>query len=169
LTLRGGVRKDVRVTLADEAVSLWDVDEADRFAKLAFRYPDLLTHEEQVRWKLVRENGALWQGHHCSPPSNAWQWTVDEQSFLFDRLRAYWPAFCSVAETGTGHEALPKWNKTAPFDFSNLKPKVGESTGPRRVFAESPTPQTARQTPTAPAQPPTPLEGSDDLGDDVSS
>ena len=39
---------------------LWDVDDADRFAKLALRYPQLLTHEEQVRWKFIREAYPLW-------------------------------------------------------------------------------------------------------------
>jgi hypothetical protein len=38
--------------LAPRPSDLWDVDEAERFAKLALGYPHLLTHEEQVRWKL---------------------------------------------------------------------------------------------------------------------
>jgi len=42
-------------SLADEAFELWDVDEADRFVKLALRYPELLTHEEQIRWKIIQE------------------------------------------------------------------------------------------------------------------
>src|SRR3984893_10930000 len=41
---------------ASVAAELWDVDEPDRFAKLALRYPDMLTHDEQILWKLVREN-----------------------------------------------------------------------------------------------------------------
>ena len=44
-------------TFADVASELWDVDECDRFAKLALSYPDLLDHEEQRLWKLIRENG----------------------------------------------------------------------------------------------------------------
>ena len=32
---------------------LWDVDEIDRFTALAFHFPELLTHEEQVLWKLI--------------------------------------------------------------------------------------------------------------------
>jgi hypothetical protein len=47
-------------TIGGEAESLWDVDEADRFAKLALRYPHLLTHEEQVLWKLIGETSMLW-------------------------------------------------------------------------------------------------------------
>ena len=40
-------------SIANEAEYLWDVDEADRFAKLARRYPHLMSHDEQVRWKLI--------------------------------------------------------------------------------------------------------------------
>ena len=41
------------VSLADIGNYLWDVDESDRFLKLAIGFPTLLTHEEQVIWKLV--------------------------------------------------------------------------------------------------------------------
>ena len=41
-------------TLKDVANALWDVDETDRFVKLALHYPDLLGHEEQRLWKLIR-------------------------------------------------------------------------------------------------------------------
>lgn len=100
------------ITLAGEVSNLWDVDDADRFAKLALRYPELLTHEEQVRWKLVRENGFLWKGSYRAGPRKEWAWTVDESSLLFVRLRQHWIAFCGVADTGSGHELLPKWDKT---------------------------------------------------------
>lgn len=47
-------------SIREESEYLWDVDEADRFAKLALRYPHLLTHEEQVVWKFIRETFTLW-------------------------------------------------------------------------------------------------------------
>ena len=47
-------------SIRDEAEALWDVDEADRFAKLALSYPHLLTHDEQVLWKFIRESYPLW-------------------------------------------------------------------------------------------------------------
>jgi hypothetical protein len=99
------------VSLSTEAEELWDVDEADRFARLALRHPDLLTHEEQVLWKLVRENGALWRGNWSSN-TREWTWTVAEQFLLFAKLREYWPAFSKVAESGTGHSELPDWVRT---------------------------------------------------------
>lgn len=97
--------------LADEAEALWDVDDADRFAKLAIRHPDLLTHEEQVLWKLVRENGLLWRGGY-SGADREWTWTVREESLLFDRLRQHWATFSSVADGSANAKDLPTWVKT---------------------------------------------------------
>jgi hypothetical protein len=92
-----GYNNDSGSTVSDDAESLWDVDDADRFAKLALRYPDLLTHEEQKRWKLIRENGYLWRGRYGS--DDKWGWTVKEQSLMLDRLREYWDRFCAVVGT----------------------------------------------------------------------
>lgn len=98
------------ISLADEASELWDVDESDRFAKLALRHPELLTHEEQIRWKLIRENGSLWRGTFLGA-NKVWSWVVREDSLLFDRLRKYWSAFCNVADGGNADQ-LPTWPKT---------------------------------------------------------
>lgn len=100
-------------TIGNEAEFLWDVDDADRFAKLALRYPHLLSHEEQVRWKLIRENGYLWKGSYFTN-SGEWVWTVEEGKLIFPRLRQHWIAFCGVADSGTGHHTLPTWAKTDP-------------------------------------------------------
>ena len=115
-------------SLADEVANLWDVDEADRFAKLALRYPELLTHEEQVRWKLIRENGFLWKGgfRSGSGPRKEWAWSVKEHALLFARLRKHWAAFCSVAETGVGQESLPTWTKVeGGHDSSSAREQTG--------------------------------------------
>ena len=94
--------------LADEAEALWDVDEADRFARLALRHPDLLTHDEQILWKLVRENGYLWRGNY-GRVDRKFNWTVDESSLMFERLRQHWAKFCAVADGAEGAEMLPTW------------------------------------------------------------
>lgn len=101
------------VSLADESANLWDVDEADRFAKLALGHPDLLTHEEQIRWKLIRENGWVWTGHYVGRDKE-WTWDVQESSLRFERLRQHWSAFCAAADNGTGQADLPKWQRTQP-------------------------------------------------------
>lgn len=99
-------------TLADEADYLWDIDEADRLVKLALRYPHLLTHEEQILWKLIRENGRLWRGSY---KPTEWKWTVDESSIVWERLRADWPTFVAVASGEKDATSLPTWPKTKPI------------------------------------------------------
>lgn len=97
-------------TIADQAANLWDVDESDRFAKLALRYPYLLTHEEQIVWKLIQENGHFWLGRYAGP-EDEWTWRVDEQTLIFDRLREYWNKFIAVAQGKADKSTLPSWRK----------------------------------------------------------
>jgi predicted transcriptional regulator len=103
---------DSGTTVADDAELLWDVDDAERFVKLALRYPELLTHEEQKRWKLIRENGFLWRGRFGS--NDEWEWTIKEQSLILSRLREHWDRFCAVARAEEQASVLPSWASTKP-------------------------------------------------------
>lgn len=97
-------------TLWNEADALWDVDESDRFTKLALRHPDLLTHEEQILWKLLRENGLLWKGRYDR--NGEWQWTVSESSMVVDNLRKHWDTFkAAAAGDAEAKKILPTWVK----------------------------------------------------------
>jgi hypothetical protein len=102
------------ITLGEEAPNLWDVDDSDRFAKLALRYPDLLTHEEQVRWKNIRECGYLWRGAFSKSHPYEWKWDVEEGSLCFERLRDHWNAFAAVARGEAPTSTLPTWTKVDP-------------------------------------------------------
>ncbi|MDO9011635.1 MAG: hypothetical protein Q7U78_07475 [Gallionella sp.] len=124
-----GYNGDIDVYVGAEAAILWDVDDSDRFAKLAVRYPDLLTHEEQILWKLIKENGLLWRGNWRGS-NGEFQWKVEESSLIFERLRDHWEIFNKVASGESPKSALPTWNKiqTAsekkpevknPFDFDD--------------------------------------------------
>jgi len=75
-------------SIADEAINLWDVDEPDRFIKLAFNNPDLLTHDEQVLWKLIQENGHLWHGYYDS--NGKWKWQISRETINYKALREDW-------------------------------------------------------------------------------
>lgn len=97
-------------SFSDQASALWDVDEPDRFAKLALKYPDLLDHEEQRIWKLIQENGLVWRGSH-SGPGGEWKWQVWEEKLIWDRLREHWETFRDVARRDKPPSALPKWQK----------------------------------------------------------
>jgi hypothetical protein len=121
--LRGSV--GCNETIGSEAEYLWDVDEADRFAKLALRYPHLLTHEEQVVWKLLRENGTLWKGNF-DKATEEWVWSVKEQNLIFDRLREHWTTFNAVVQGEAERSSLPKWSTTKPEQSSGIDDKDEE-------------------------------------------
>ena len=104
-----GGQNDTKV--ADVANSLWDVDDSDRFAKLAIRYPEMLTHEEQTLWKFIRENGSLWKGRY-DKTSSEWTWRIEESSLVIERLREHWELFNQVAKGEVDKAELPTWVKT---------------------------------------------------------
>lgn len=39
----------------------WDVEDADRFVKLAYYYPKLLTYDEEKLWKIIQEYEPFWR------------------------------------------------------------------------------------------------------------
>ncbi len=81
-------------TLADEASKLWDVDEADRLAKLAMNYPGLLTHDEQAIWKLIIENDAFWDSSY----STKWDSMMMEKKIKYRLIRELWDTLKAVAK-----------------------------------------------------------------------
>jgi hypothetical protein len=87
--------------IASQSAELWDVDEPDRFAKLAIRYPEMLTHDEQVLWKLVRDNNAMWYRDDNE------NWSREESLLNFERLRQHWSNFKKVAQGDLPKSTLP--------------------------------------------------------------
>jgi hypothetical protein len=98
-------------SIADEAAELWDVDEQDRFARLALMHPDLLTHDEQVLWKLIRETGHLWLGHYDD--EEQWSWNVRKESLIYERLREHWDDLRKVARGEQSRDTLPTVGQTS--------------------------------------------------------
>lgn len=99
------------ISIGTMADGLWDVDEADRLAKLAMQFSELLTHDEQVLWKLIRENGTLWKGRYEPKNDGAWTWQITPSALCYDRLRQHWETFKAVAEGKADRNALPSWPK----------------------------------------------------------
>lgn len=111
-----GYDGDHNRSIGNEAPYLWDVDDADRFAKLGLRYPELLTHEEQVIWKLIKESGYFWYGDW---QDGIFEWRVEEDSFIFERLREHWDTVKKVASEERPKSDLPSWNKYKKDDDIN--------------------------------------------------
>jgi hypothetical protein len=114
--------------LMDAAPRLWDPDEADRFARLALYYPDILTYDEQVLWKLIEECEALWlvdlekrKGYRASSV---------EDWLLYPALRKHWEALKKVANGDADRSILPE-PEEAHESRSIYERKMRESFGPR--------------------------------------
>jgi hypothetical protein len=100
------------VMLNEKASYLWHVDEPDRLVALALIAPALMTHEEQLIWKVVRENGYLWRGHYDT--NDEWTWTIADTKLLRERLREKWEILKAVALGERSRDDLPSWAKTRP-------------------------------------------------------
>ena len=103
IVLRQGTEE---TTLGREAEVLWDTDEADRLAKLGQKYPELLTHYEQVLWKLIRENPLFWDVRGADPDDRFWH-------LNFESLRDCWDALNRVASGEADKSILEEWDKMA--------------------------------------------------------
>lgn len=100
VNLQEGEHFNENISVADEAQRLWDVDEAERFIRLAISYPDLLTHEEQERWKMLADSDLL--GPAKYRPSNGsivWNIALLEDT-IFPVVRRHWPELIAAHEGG---------------------------------------------------------------------
>jgi hypothetical protein len=97
--------KDPQVRSLMEQTELWDVFEPDRFVKLALHHPELLTHHEQIVWKLIQENEVVWKHQYDNDGDPVW--AVQESEVLWRTLRKYWEVFNKVARGELPISALP--------------------------------------------------------------
>ncbi|BBL75745.1 hypothetical protein [Methylomagnum ishizawai] len=95
------------VTLEQEINRLWDVDPSERFARLAILYPELLTTEEQERWKLLTDSLLFSPAKSRDRTGgNSWDWPMLEDR-VFPMLRKLWPDFIKAWDKGK--EEQRKW------------------------------------------------------------
>lgn len=111
-----------KITLSQEAQTLWDTDESDRIAKLALTYPELLTYDEQIVWKVIKECGYLWKGKFDK--QGYWTWELKPESLIFSRLRESWDIFKQVANGEADKSELPSWDeyKTQTLGTKDIVP-----------------------------------------------
>ena len=83
----------VQIEEADRQFRLWDVDPAERLAKLALLSPEILSPDEQIVWRLIRDTRWLWSEQR--DPEQPWNWldgagalNIRAASMNWSRLRA---------------------------------------------------------------------------------
>ena len=138
-----GYNGDDSVSLKDEESRLWDVDQSERAARLAILYPDLLTHEEQERWKMLTDSQLLAPALRRKQGNRLWDWAVLED-IVFPMLRRHWGALLAAHEAGI--EASRKW-------VTDIQERIAAGT----IYAKS-------ASATATSRPST---GFDDMDDDI--
>ena len=109
-----GYNNDRDESVADEAEHLWDVDEAERFMRLAIYYPDLLSHQEQEIWKLVHDSHLLMPALSRENGRLQWNHTVLAEE-VFPAIRRRWPELMAAYETGSS-SARSEWAERAKAD-----------------------------------------------------
>ena len=89
----------------DAANQVWDVDDADRFAKMAMNYPNLLNHNEEKVFKIAKEHGYFWRGKKGK--DGEWVWKTLYENFIFERFREAWETVQKVASGELTKDQLP--------------------------------------------------------------
>ena len=112
----------VSVVDADRTQHLWDVYEPDRVARLALNQSDLLTHEEQIIWKLVSECPFFWRGRSAG----IFRVTIDlePQTLRWMELRKHWLLIRAVANGTRSPDDLPSGG---PLVDDESEPTEGKS------------------------------------------
>jgi hypothetical protein len=148
VTLHESAGQDDRsVSVADES-RLWDIDEAERFARIAIQYPELLTYEEQKLWKAVWDSGLL-TGARCWSDEYGggafWDWSFLER-VTFPLLRQYWKELKEASESEDAAcsawikkmRMFKPWLESYPQDkFEKNLPKWKEIISSGRQTAEN--------------------------------
>ena len=88
------------VSVSDLAEVLWDVDEPDRFVALAARFPEMLTHDEQLLWKtLLKFDAEIIQVRkEAQDIKNKWLIELEENVQKSALLHDHWDDIKAVAK-----------------------------------------------------------------------
>ena len=87
-------------TVANVATQLWALDEPDRLRNLATHYPELLSYDEQLVWRVICEHSTYNSG------TKRISRFADEKLFDAALVRACWPEIKAFALEGGTLEKL---------------------------------------------------------------
>jgi len=103
---------------------IWDVEESQRFIRLAFYCSQLLNHDEDFLFSLIKKNGYFWHGTWTKNPAQTekvgneenlegaalkWTWETSLDSVIFFRVKEYWGILNEVSTGEAEPKELPNW------------------------------------------------------------
>lgn len=74
-------------SIADVVEQVWSTDPVRRFARLAFHYPHLLSHDEQRLFELVSGCAPFWKGQW---EGDYWVWHIEPSSLILSAVEDHW-------------------------------------------------------------------------------
>lgn len=87
-------------TVADATAQLWALDEPDRLIKLAANYPDLLSYDEQLIWRVICDHSTF------NKDTKRVSRFKDKKDIYVNLVRDCWPEIKAYALDGGTKEAL---------------------------------------------------------------
>jgi hypothetical protein len=122
-----GYQGDDSIMLKEMEQKLWDVDESERFVRLAIHCPELLTHEEQERWKLLSDSQLLSPAMSRNNGDRVWNWAKLED-VVFPVLRRAWNSLLVAHEAGP--EASRKWVSATQTNIGTIYKNPATASAP---------------------------------------
>lgn len=98
------------ITVEAAASALWDVDEAERFIRLAINYPELLNHEEQEKWKLLLDSNLLEPAKRRDSRGTLSWHEATLEDVIYPVVRQHWASLREAHDAGSA--AMREWIET---------------------------------------------------------
>ena len=92
------------IKLRHAARDLWHPNEIERFLRLAWYYPDLLTYKQSSLWRVIEECDACWNGKATQEDG---EWRFDRTGPIPATIKTYWDRLQAVAAGEADADTLP--------------------------------------------------------------
>lgn len=98
------------LSIAQLAEALWDVDEVNRFQRLAYHAQHLMTYEEQKIWSTLLKSAHYWIGEwtQLDQLHLRYDFEILPQNLRLDRVRQDWELIKNIAAGRADEKKLPK-------------------------------------------------------------
>ena len=101
---------DIKGTVWQAMMLVWDVEEADRLVKLALNFPELLTFDEERLWKIICEHAYFW---YCDW-NNGGDWKLLEDYMRINNVRSQWETLNKIISNEANISDIPEGEKEPP-------------------------------------------------------